>query len=83
MPVQFKFKDDTSGATRREIVRALARAGFDARSLFPGQTRPKLASIYTIQAAEAEHVGDINSALADYSGEIEFVEQTPKRELKA
>ena len=83
MSIQLKFKDDTSGERRREIVHALARAGFDARSLFPGQTRAKLASIYTISAAEAEHLGEINSALAEYRGDIEFVEQAPQRKLKA
>jgi hypothetical protein len=83
MSVQLKFKDDTSGERRHEIVKALARAGFAARSLFPGQTRPKLASIYTISDAEAEHLSEIHSALADYRGDIEFVEQAPERKPKA
>jgi hypothetical protein len=82
MSVQLKFKDDTSAERRSEIVGALARAGFDARRLFPDQTRPKLASIYTISKAEAEDLDDIGSALAQYGSDIEFVEPAPQRRLK-
>ena len=82
MSVQLKFKDETSDEKRREVVDALARAGFKARSLFPGQKRPKLASIYTISEADAGDLREINDALAGYDPDIEFVESAPARKLK-
>jgi hypothetical protein len=82
MSVQLKFKDDTSDERRREAVDALARAGFTALNLFPGQKRAKLASIYTIADAGAGDMRDINKALADYDLDIEFVETAPERQPK-
>jgi hypothetical protein len=82
MSVQLKFKDETSDERRREAVNALARAGFTAQNLFPGQKRPKLASIYTISEAGAGDIEQISAALADYGRDIEFVESAPGRQLK-
>jgi hypothetical protein len=83
MSVQFKLKDTIGEDRRREIVEALGRAGFEARSLFPGQTRPKLASIFTVAGADAKDVQAVHAALTKYARDIEYVEGAPKRRLKA
>lgn len=82
MSVQLKFKDKTTSERRREIIRALSLAGFHARSLFPGQQRPTLASVYTISKADSTDLEEINSALVEYGGDIDFVEAAPGRKLK-
>lgn len=82
MSVQLKFKDESSDQRRQEAVKALARAGYDARSLFPDQKRPKLASVYTISEADAGDLHEINSALAAFDSDIEFVESAPARQPK-
>ena len=73
MSVQFKFKDTVGEERRREIVAALGRAGFNARSLFPNQQRPKLASIFTV--ADAKDIEAFNSALTAYDRDIERSEE--------
>jgi hypothetical protein len=82
MPVQFKFRDNVGEDRRREIIDALGRAGFAARSLFPDQKRPKLAAIFTVPQAQAEDIKAMNSALAEYDRDIEYVEAAPTRSLK-
>jgi hypothetical protein len=82
MSVQFKFKESVSEDRRREIVDALDRAGFAARSLFPGQKRPRLASIFTVTGAGAGDLKAFRSALTDYDHDIEYVEAAPERKLK-
>jgi hypothetical protein len=82
MSVQFKFKESVGEERRREVVDALGRAGFEARSLFPGQKRPKLASIFTVPQADAKDLEAMNSALARYDRDIEYVEAAPSRRLK-
>jgi hypothetical protein len=82
MSVQLKFKDGTPGERRNEIVHALARAGFSAQCLFPDQQRARLASIYSISKAGAGDLREINSALARYESDIEFVEAAPERKPK-
>jgi hypothetical protein len=80
MSVQFKFKDSVGEDRRREIVDALGRAGFHARNLFPGQTRPKLSAIFTV--ADAKDAKAVSSALTAYDRDIEYVEAAPSRRLK-
>jgi hypothetical protein len=82
MSVQFKFKDGVAEDRRREIVDALGRAGFDAKSLFPGQKRPKLAAIFTVPKAGSGDLDALQSALSDYDRDIEYVELAPQRSLK-
>ena len=82
MSVQFKLRESLDDERRREIVAALDRAGFSARSLFPGQKRASLASIYTVGAAEAKDVGAVQKALADFGDDIEYVEAAPDRRPK-
>ena len=79
MSVQFKFKDSVGAKRRDEIVAALRRAGTTARSLFPDQKRPQLASIFT---ADADDVTALRQALTKYDRDIEYVEASPKRVLK-
>jgi hypothetical protein len=83
MSVQFKFSDTVDDDRRLEIIETLKRAGFAARSLFPGQKRPKLASIFTVAKANARNIKTLRAALAGYAGEIEYVEASPDRNLKA
>jgi predicted ribosome quality control (RQC) complex YloA/Tae2 family protein len=83
MSVQFKFSDTVDDDRRLEIIEALKRAGFAARSLFPGQKRPKLASIFTVAKANAKDIKALRAALTDYGREIEYVEASPDRSLKA
>ena len=79
MSVQFKFKDGVTEDRRQEIVAALGRAGFEAKSLFPGQKRAKLAAIFTVTKADAR---GLEAALSDYRRDIEYVEAAPERSLK-
>jgi hypothetical protein len=83
MSVQFKVKDSVGDDKRREILDALGRVGFAAQSLFPGQKRPRLASIFTVSKADAKDVKALRTALADYSHEIEYIEAAPERGTKA
>jgi hypothetical protein len=82
MSVQFKIRDALDHDKRQEIVDALGRAGFVARSLFPGQKRPKLASIFTVTKADAKDVKAVKAALTDFGHDIEYVEASPGRSLK-
>ena len=82
MPVQFKFKDSVGDKRRQEILQALDRAGFSAESLFPGQRRPALASIFTVPAAEATDLNEINATLSKYRSDIDYVEAAPERSLR-
>jgi len=82
MSVQFKFKEGVSEDKRREIIDVLKRAGFAARSLFPNQKRPRLASIFTLSDAHAEDLQALRSALTRYDGDIEYLEPAPDRHLK-
>jgi hypothetical protein len=83
MSVQFKFRDNVSPDKRLEIIEALERAGFSAKSLFPDQKRPKLASIFTVPKADAKDVKALQAALTDFGRAIEYVEASPERNLKA
>jgi hypothetical protein len=80
MSVQFKFHNRVGERRRRDIVKALAEAGFAAQSLFPGQKRLALAAIFTVAKAEAK---DVRAALGEYRADIEYVEGSPNRSLKA
>jgi hypothetical protein len=82
MPIQFKFRDSVDDERRREIVDVLGRAGFSAQSLFPGQKRPQLASIFTVTNANANDLKTLQAALTDYGREIEYVETAPERKLR-
>ena len=83
MSIQFKFSDSVDHDRRQEIIEALQRAGFPAQSLFPGQERPKLASIFTVPKADAKDIKILKAALTDFGHEIEYVEASPGRSLKA
>lgn len=82
MSVQLKFKDDVDKGRRQEIIAALGRAGYAARSLFPDQKRPRLASIFTLAEAGAGDLTAVRSALTDYDDDIEYLEASPQRRLK-
>lgn len=82
MSVQFKIKDSVSADKRREIVDGLGQAGFAARSLFPGQTRSKLASIFTVSEVSAKDLETVQRALSKFGGDIEYVEAAPDRRPK-
>jgi hypothetical protein len=83
MSVQFKFSDTVDDDRRLEIIEALKRAGFAARSLFPGQKRPRLAAIFTVAKAGSKDIKALRAALAGYGRDIEYVEASPDRSLKA
>jgi hypothetical protein len=83
MSVQFKFGDTVGHDRRLEIIEALGRAGFAAQSLFPGQKRPNLASIFTVSKAGAKDFKALQAVLTDFGDEIEYVEASPERNLKA
>ena len=80
MSVQFKFHDRVDERRRRKIIKELGEAGFAAKSLFPGQKRPSLAAIFTVARADAK---GLRAALGDYGDDIEYVESSPSRDLKA
>ncbi|HEV2158938.1 hypothetical protein [Bradyrhizobium sp.] len=80
MSVQFKFHDRVDQRRRRLIIKTLSDAGYAAESLFPGQKRQSLAAIYTVAEADAKSV---RAALGDFGDDIEYVEASPKRDLKA
>jgi hypothetical protein len=80
MSVQFKFHDRVDQRRRREIIKTLGGAGYAAKSLFPGQERQALAAIFTIAEADADSV---RAALDDFGDDIEYVEASPQRDLKA
>jgi hypothetical protein len=82
MSIQLKFGDHVSGDRRLEIIETLGRAGFVAESLFPGQKRPKLASIFTVAKAGPGQVKALQAALRDFGRDIEYVEASPERNLK-
>lgn len=82
MSVQFKFKVSVGAGRQREVLRALTKAGFAPESLFPGQTRPSLASIYTVPNAEAKDLKSVNAILSKYKSEIDYVEPAPERRPK-
>jgi hypothetical protein len=83
MSVQFKFSEKVSDDRRLEIIEALGRAGFAAHSLFPGQKRPKLASIFTVADAGARKVKTLEAMLAGFGPDIEYVEASPTRGPKS
>jgi hypothetical protein len=83
MSVQFKFRDRVGQDRRLEIIKSLGEAGFTAKSLFPGQTRPQLASIFTVSKADTDDVKAVKAALTDFGKDIEYVEASPGRKLKA
>ena len=83
MSVQFKFKDSVGIERQREVLEALGRAGFAAESLFPGQKRPALASIFTCPSAEAKDLKAVNAILSKYRSDIDYVEAAPERSLKS
>jgi hypothetical protein len=80
MSVQFKFRERVTERRRKQVVAALGRAGFDAETLFPGQKRASLASIFTVE--KADDVAPIEAALGDYRRDIEYVERAPQRSPK-
>lgn len=79
MSVQFKFHDRVDRRRRRLIIKTLSDAGYAAESLFPGQKRQRLAAIFTVAKADAKSV---RAALSDFGDDIEYVEASPKRDLK-
>ena len=80
MSVQFKFHDHVDQRRRRKIIKTLGDAGYVAESLFPGQKRQNLAAIFTVAEADAKSV---RAALDDFGDDIEYVEASPRRDLKA
>jgi hypothetical protein len=86
MSVQFKFSEKVSDDRRLEIIEALRSAGFAAHSLFPGQKRPKLASIFTVTDADAKNAKNVKAleaVLAGFGPDIEYVEASPARGPKS
>jgi hypothetical protein len=83
MSVQLKFRESVGENRRREIIEALDRAGFAARSLFPNQKRSRLASIFTLSEADAADLQTLRNALTGYRTDIEYLEPAPDRRLKA
>ncbi|MEH2532164.1 hypothetical protein V1277_001454 [Bradyrhizobium sp. AZCC 1588] len=83
MSVQFKIREKASDARRLEIIEALRRANFDAHHLFPGQKRPKLASIYTVANAGAGDIRTLEAVLKHFGADIEYVEAAPQRGPKS
>ena len=79
MSVQFKFHDRVDQRRRRLIIKTLSDAGYAAENLFPGQKRQSLASCFTVAEADAKSV---RAALCDFGDDIEYVEASPKRDLK-
>ena len=79
MSLQFKFGERIDEAQRREVIEALAAAGFHARPLFPAQKRASLAAIYTISGAGATDLPAVRAALAPFKGAIEYTECPPAR----
>ena len=79
MSVQFKFSEKISDDRRLEII----ETGFSARGLFPGQKRPKLASIFTVADAGAKNVKTLETMLARFGADIEYVEASPARGPKS
>ncbi|MGY8711301.1 hypothetical protein RAD16_36695 [Bradyrhizobium sp. 18BD] len=79
MSVQFKFHDRVDQRRRRLIIKTLSDAGYAAENLFPGQKRQSLAAIFTVAEADAKSV---RAALGDFGDDIEYVEASPKRDLK-
>ena len=82
MSVQLKFKDSVDEKRRDEVVAALGRAGFSAKSLFPSQKRPQLASIFTLSEAGAADLAVLHDALTGFHSDIEYVEASPRRSIK-
>lgn len=80
MSVQFKFHDRVDQRRRRMIIKTLGDAGYAAESLFPGQKRQTLAAIFTVAEADAK---SIRAALDNFGDDIEYVEASPERDLKA
>ncbi|MCP3410920.1 hypothetical protein [Bradyrhizobium sp. CCGB01] len=80
MSVQFKFHDRVDQRRRRQIIKTLGDAGYAAESLFPGQKRQALAAIFTVAEGDAKSV---RAALGDFGDDIEYVEVSPRRGLKA
>jgi hypothetical protein len=79
MSVQFKFSEKISDDRRLEIIEALRHAGFSAHGLFPGQKRPKLASIFSVSDAGAKNVKALETVLGRFGADIEYVEASPSR----
>jgi hypothetical protein len=82
MSVQFKFRESVGEDRRREIIDALGRAGYAARSLFPNQKRAALSSIFTLKEAQAQDLKTLRNTLRGYGPDIEYVEAAPQRTLK-
>jgi len=80
MPVNFKFKEAVGDERRREIIERLEQAGYLARSLFPGQTRPRLAAIFTVP--KVNNPDDVAAALGSHRDAVEYIEVSPDRKLK-
>jgi hypothetical protein len=76
MSVQFKFRDRVGQDRRLEIIKSLGEAGFTTKSLFPGQ-------IFTVSKADTDDVKAVKAALTDFGKDIEYVEASPGRKLKA
>lgn len=77
MAVHLKFKDSVDPRRRDAALAALSKAGFAAEQLFPDQTRPRLASIYSIESAGPADIRRVRKALEPHAQAIEFVEAPP------
>lgn len=81
MRVQFKFNESAPVAERQELVRVVKRHGAaSVEPLFPGESDPELASLYTAECPPEADGGELISML-DSSDVIEFAEAEPTRKL--
>jgi hypothetical protein len=79
MPLHLKLNEQLDEDDRREVLDALAQAGFEAEPLFPGQKRPSLASIYSITAEGRSELERLRRLLKRFQRAVDYTEMTPDR----
>jgi len=79
--IQFKFREDSLKALRKDVVKLLKKEGVsNVHPLFPGETDRELASMYVVNCTNATQKKRVFKMLQSFE-EVEFAEDFVQRKL--
>jgi hypothetical protein len=80
MRMQLKFRDGTPERERTAVLEQIKAAKARAEPLFPGESDPELASLYTVEDVPDAGAEALTRSLGAH-GAVEFIEPSAERKL--
>jgi hypothetical protein len=79
--MQLKFREGTSEASREKVIKQVrGKSRARVAPLFPDESNPALASLYTIDGIAESHAKDLAKEI-EADPDVEFIEPGAERKL--